>query len=127
MKNIFSIFISLWFLTSCTTLNSAERCALIGQIHEGTHIGTRAQFGQIGNSFYSYPVTSYNPICKIPKTNEEKARVADILPQAKEKQKQRNTELTITYGAALITPFLLLLPLILEARQSNRRPYYYRY
>ena len=75
-KNVFSLFLifSLLLFTSCTTLTGAERCALIGQIQEGTNQTTQmATGGGYGYSgIYSYPVETQNPICKIPKTEEEK-------------------------------------------------------
>lgn len=122
MRGFFSVFLSLGVLASCTTLTSRERCALIGQIQTGTQIGTQTHVGSVGSTIYSYNTPSYNPICKIPSTDEEKIQVANLLPQAKEKNKKRNTELWVTYGAIIITP-LLLLPLMLENRR-NQRPYY---
>ena len=102
MKKIFSLFLifSLLIFTSCTTLTGAERCALIGQIQEGTNISTQmATTGYYGGGIYSYPVETQNPICKVPKTDEEKAVVTDLLPTAQAKKKQKNTETWIAYGS----------------------------
>ena len=96
MKNIFLIFCVFCF-TSCTTLNGSEQCALIGQVYEGTSIGTSTRVSSINNRVYSYPIKTYNPICKLPKTKEEVKTVSDILPEAQKKQKQQNKELIMSY------------------------------
>ena len=71
MRNIVMIF-SLFCFTACTTLNGAERCALLGEMHEGTQIGTQTNVSSSGGYVYSYNTPTYNPICKKPKTEEEK-------------------------------------------------------
>ena len=115
MKKLFSLFLILSVLsfTSCTTLTGAERCALIGQVQEGTNLGTSmVTSGGYGYGVYSYPVETQNPICKIPKTDEEKAMVADLMPTAQAKKKQKNQELWIAYGA-MIFVLILSIPLSL--------------
>ena len=110
-KNVFSLFLifSLLLFTSCTTLTGAERCALIGQIQEGTNLTTQmATGGGYGYSgIYSYPVETQNPICKIPKTEEEKSAVADLLPVAQAKKKQKDTETWLAYGSVIVLSVLL--------------------
>ena len=104
MKNkfLFGVLVfSLLHFVSCTTLTGTERCALIGQIHEGTQIGTQTNISSSGSSIYSYHTPTYNPICKRPKTPEEKATVAELLPIAQEKQRQRTREQWIGYGSLL--------------------------
>ena len=104
MKNklLFGLLVfSLFHFVSCTTLSGSERCALIGQIHEGTQIGTQTNISSSGSSIYSYHTPSYNPICKRPKTSEEKATVAELLPIAQEKRSQRAREQWIAYGGLL--------------------------
>ena len=92
---------SVLYFAGCTTLSGSERCALIGQTHEGTQIGTQTNIRSSGSSIYSYNTPTYNPICKKPKTQEEKATVAELLPIAQEKQSQRLREQWIAYGGIL--------------------------
>ena len=99
--------LSLFHFVSCTTLTGAERCALIGQIHEGTQIGTKTNVSSTGGYVYSYNTPSYNPICKKPKTPEEATTVAELLPIAQEKQRKKNVERWVTYGG-IIGGLLLL-------------------
>ena len=75
--------------TACTTLNGVEQCALIGQIQEGTQIGTISNVSSVGDSIYTYNTTTYNPICKIPKTEEEEQAVSELYPIAKDKQDKK--------------------------------------
>ena len=106
------LFFSLLSFTACTTLTGTERCALIGQIQEGTQIGTQTHVRSTGGSVYSYSTPTYNPTCKFPKTEEEKAAVAELLPIAKEKQKKRNKEDIIYWVSAFAVGIgvLLLIP-----------------
>ena len=107
MRNIFHFFLVLSFIgfTACTTLNGAEQCALIGQIQEGTQIGTRTNVRSFGDSIYTYHTTTYNPICKIPKTVEEEEFVSDLYPIAKDKKDKRNKELLLYYVGAMVGAF----------------------
>ena len=66
-------------------------------MHEGTQIGTQTNVSSSGGYVYSYNTPTYNPICKKPKTEEEKVAVVDLLPIAKEKQSQKNKELSLAY------------------------------
>ena len=118
MKKVFLIF-SLFCFTSCTTLTGAERCALIGQTHEGTQIATQTHVSSVGGSVYSYNTPSYQPICKNPKTTEEKEIVADLIPIAKQKQSKKNTELMIAY-ASIIGGLILVLFLTTQDRSYER-------
>ena len=95
------LVLSLFHFVSCTTLTGAERCALIGQIHEGTQIGTQTNVSSSRGYIYSYNTPSYNPICKKPKSPEEAATVAELLPIAQDKQKQKNMEQWAAYGGIL--------------------------
>ena len=108
------LILSLFHFVSCTTLTGSERCALIGQIHEGTQIGTQTNVSSSGSYVYSYNTPSYNPICKKPKSQEEAATVAELLPIAQEKQKQKNMARWATYGGIL--GGLLLLTVIGSSR-----------
>ena len=113
MKNCSKCFLilSLVSVTACTTLTGSERCALIGQVQEGTQIGTQTHVSSVGSTIYSYNTPSYNPICKIPKTEEEKARVVDIFPQAREKRAKIRQERMISWAGVfgvLILSILLV-------------------
>lgn len=105
------LILSLISFTACTTLTGVERCALIGQVQEGTQIGTQTHVSSVGSTVYSYNTPSYNPICKLPKTEEEKARVADIIPIAKEKQGKMRQERMMYWagvaGALVLSLFLI--------------------
>ncbi len=99
----FFLILSLFCFVSCVTLHPSEQCALIGQVQQGTQIGTRTKIGSTGDFIYSYPTTTYNPICKIPTTEEEKKTVAKLAPIAKEKDEKRKTQkliyaVGITFG-----------------------------
>ena len=112
MKNKFLsslLAVSLLPFVGCTTLSGAERCALIGQVQEGTQIGTQTHVSSYGSSVYSYNTPSYNPICKIPKTTAENAIVTELLPIAQKKQKKRDTEQAIAYGSILIVTLLAVI------------------
>ena len=104
------LILILFFGTACTTLTGAERCALIGQVQEGTQIGTQTHVGSVGHNVYSYNTPSYNPICKLPKTEEEKAQVADVIPIAREKQSRIKSE-RIMYWAGVLS--LLIVSVLL--------------
>ena len=109
MKNKFLsslLAVSLLHFAGCTTLSSAERCALIGQVHAGTQIGTRTHVSSYGSSVYSYNTPSYNPICKIPETSEEDNIVAEWLPIAQEKQRKRRMGAIITSGITIVVTLL---------------------
>ena len=106
------LVVSLLPFVGCTTLSSAERCALIGQVHEGTQIGTQTHVSGYGSHVYSYSTPSYNPICKRPKTSVEKTTIAELLPIAQEKQRKRNKEQIIFYGSTLVIALLPLLFLL---------------
>ena len=103
----FFLIFSLTCFTACTTLNGEEQCALIGQIQEGTQIGTQAHISSIGSSVYSYNTRTYNPICKKPKTEEEKLAVSELYPIAKDKQQKRNSETVMTYLGVLTVGVVL--------------------
>ena len=77
--------LSLIFFTACTTLTGPEKCSLLGQVQQGTQIGTQTHVSSIGTSVYSYNTPSYNTICALPKTESKK--------------KQRNKEYMIYYGS----------------------------
>lgn len=100
------LVVSLFPFVGCTTLSGAEQCALIGQVHEGTQIGTQTHVSGYGSHVYSYSTPSYNPICKRPKTSAEKATVAELLPMAQEKQRKRNKEQIIFYGSVAVIALL---------------------
>lgn len=109
-KNISILLSGLICLTSCTTLNGAEQCALIGQVHAGTQIGTNTQIGSIGSHIYSYQTRAYNPICKLPKTIEEENLVNELYPIAKSRQEKQNTELILgTVGTVILAVGVALL------------------
>lgn len=101
MRNIlqFVLILSLLFSTACVTLSGAERCALIGQIQSGTHLGARTHISSYGDTIYSYSSPSYDPICKIPETDRERDMLAKITPVAEEKRKKKNTEFLIWLGS----------------------------
>ena len=101
------LLLSLIAFTACTTLTGAEQCALIGQVQVGTQIGTQTHVSSVGGSVYSYNTPSYNPVCKLPKTEEEKTTVTELLPVAQEKRKQRTTEQWAWVGGSLILLILL--------------------
>ena len=104
----FLLFIFLIF-TSCATLSPGEMCALIGQVHEGTEIGTQTHIDTIGTQIYSYNTRVYNPICKRPKTEEDKEFVANLLPQAIQKKEQIDRERMMFFGGF----FIFFIPLLI--------------
>ena len=91
--------LSLIFFTACTTLTGPEKCSLLGQVQQGTQIGTQTHVSSIGTSVYSYNTPSYNTICALPKTEEERKAVQELRPTAESKKKQRNKEYMIYYGS----------------------------
>ncbi len=120
MKNIFLIF-CLFSWTACTTLNGAERCALIGEFHEGTQIGTQMAVGSAGGSIYSYPVETLNPICKKPKTEEEKQAVAELLPIAQEKQNKKSKEAWLALGGIILSAIAVTALLLVNSKKSMKK------
>ena len=101
--------VSLLSFVGCTTLSSAERCALIGQVHAGTQIGTQTHVSSYGSSVYSYNTPSYNPICKRPETSEEDNIVTEWLPIAQENQRKKRIEQSITGGIIIVVTLLIAL------------------
>jgi len=109
MKNLFRfvLVLSLLSFTSCTTLTADEECALSGQVLDGFLIGTQTNITSVKGQIYSYKTRSYNPICKFPKTKEEKMLVTEMISKADEKKKQRDKESLIFYGSLLVATIAL--------------------
>ena len=89
MKKLISLFLilSLLSFTSCTTLTAAEDCALAGQALEGMIASTYPPYGGTGL-----------PLCKVAKTEEEKATVEELMPIAQEKNKREEQN----FGCSLV-------------------------
>ena len=117
-SSFFLIFSSFCFVSCMTTLHPSERCALIGQVQQGTQIGTRTNIGSTGDFIYSYPTTTYNPICKIPTTEEEAKTVAKLAPIAKEKDEERKTQKRI-YAVGSITFGIVFALVVMSFRDSS--------
>ena len=100
------MIVSLLSFTSCTTLTAAEHCALAGQALEGMIASPHHPLATTNRKTYGLPV------CKVAKTEEEKAMVADLMPTAQEKNTKRKIELWTYYGGLtlLSLTFLLFLP-----------------
>ena len=111
-KKIFILLFSPFFFVSCVTLTPAEHCALIGQTHVGTNIGTRTRVTSNEYGVFSHPVTSYNPICGVPKTDEERKVVSKIYPIAQEKQNQKNI------GKIIYAGFVILVIIVFSVATS---------
>ena len=114
MKIILRIIFFIFFVSCAavpkTKMTGAERCALIEQVQLGTQIGSQTQVSSIGKSVYSYSIPSYNTICVLPKTEEERKAVQELHSKAKETQKKILKENLIYMGGLMIgTPLAILI------------------
>ncbi len=102
MKDILSgsLIISLTFLGGCATpLTGQQRCALIGEMYEGSIIGSQTHIGSVGTNVYSYQTTEYQPRCRLPRTDAEKKMVKEIQPSAQKiKSSNANKIMWATVG-----------------------------
>ena len=121
----FVLLLCLISFTACTTLTGAERCALLGQVQTGTHIGSAPRLGQIGSTLYSYNTTTYNPVCAFPKTEEEKKLVEELTPKAQEKKSKRNKEYAIYYVGFGLLGLLAVMAASGDSSNTDYYPYYY--
>ena len=108
-----TLIFSLTFLSSCVTrLTGVQECALIGEVYQGSSIGSRTHIGSIGNTIYSYNTRVANPICRIPETLEEQQIVDETRPQARAIREKNNRNLILGYTGILVGSVVLALLIV---------------